>query len=77
MNRYETAHESSFHIIEALFYPFIASDRHYFNFHTFIGQQINKRSFENWKLCGHNHGHHANYESFISDISKMMEMRDI
>ena len=77
MNRDEAAHELSFNIIEAIFHQFIARNRYYFNLHTFIGQQINKRSFQDWKLCRHNHGHHGKDGSSISDIVEMMEMKDI
>ena len=56
MNRDKTAHELSFNIIEVMFHQFIARNRYHFNVHTFIGQQINSRSFEDWKLCRHNRG---------------------
>ena len=77
MNRDETAHELSFNIIKAMFHQFIGQNRYYFNVHTFIDQQINKRSFEDWKLCRHNHGHHGKDDSLISDIVEIMEMKDI
>ena len=67
MKRDETAHELFFNIIEAMFHQFIARNRYYFNIHTFIGQQINQGSFEDWKLCRHNHRHHIKYDSLISD----------
>ena len=60
-----------------MFHQFIARNRYYFNVHIFIGQQINKRSFEDWKLCRHNHRHHGKYDSLIFDIVEMMEMYDI
>ena len=67
MNRDGTAHELSFNIMVTMFHQFIAQNRHYFNVHTFIGQQISKRSLEDWKLSRHNHGHHAKTDSLISD----------
>ena len=30
-----------------------------------------------WKLCRHNHRHHAKYDSLISDVLEMMEMNNI
>ena len=77
MNGVERAHESFFNIIEAIFHQFITKNRSYFNNHTFIDHQINKRSLKDWKLCRHNHGHHGKYDNSISDIVDMMEMNDI
>ena len=72
MNRDETAN-----IIKAMFHQFIAQNRYYFNVHTDIGQQMNKRSLEDWKLCRHNHWQYGNAVSSISDIVEMKEMDDI
>ena len=77
MNRDETSHELSFNIIKAMFYKFIARNRYYFNVHTFIGEQINKRMLEDWKQCRHNHGHHCKVDSLIFNIVEMMELKDI
>ena len=77
MIRGETAHELSFNIIKAMVHQFIARKRYYFDVHTFIGQQINKRSLKDWKLCRHNHGNHGKADSLISEFVKMMEMKDI
>ena len=44
---------------------------------TFIGQQINKRSMMDWKLCRQNHRHHGKADSLISHILEMKEMNDI
>ena len=72
-NRDEIVHELSFNIIEAMFHCFIAQNRYFFDVCTF--QQINKRFFENWKLCRHHHGHHGKADSSISDIVEMKEMK--
>ena len=60
-----------------MLHQFIARNRYYFNVHTFVGQQINKRLFEDWKLSRHNHGHHGEDDSLMSDFVEMMEMYDI
>ena len=77
MNRDETAHELSFNIIEAMFHQFIARNKYYFNVYTFIGQQINKRSFENWNTVQAQPGHHSKDDSLFFDIVEMKEMYDI
>ena len=59
---------NSFSIIKAMFHQFIVQNGHYFNIHTFIGQQINKRSLDGWKICSHNHGYYGKANSSISDI---------
>ena len=46
----------------------------YLNFHTFIGQQINKRSLEHWKLCRQDHGHQG---GLISTHNMTQEMNQI
>ena len=75
MNRNETAHEPSFNIIETMFHKLIARDRYYFHVHTFIGQQVIKRSLQDLNLFRHNHGHHGKADSSISDIV-VMEKKD-
>ena len=77
MTRDETAHELSFNIIKAIFHRFIVRNRYYFNVHTFSGQQIHKRSLENWKLCRHNNGHHGENDGSISDIVEMIEVNNV
>ena len=42
-----------------------------------IGQKISKRSFEDRKLCRYNNGHHVKYDSLISDVVEMMEMKEM
>ena len=59
--------ELSLNITEAMLHYFIARNKYYFDVHTFIDQQINKRSLEDWKLCRHNHGHHDKADSSISE----------
>ena len=63
MNRNGTAHNLSCNIIVAMFHHFIAQNMYYFNVHSFIGKQVNKRSLEDWKLYRHNHGHHSKADS--------------
>ena len=60
-----------------MFHEFTAQYRYYFNVHTFIGQQINKRSFEDWKLCRHNIEYPGKAVSLVSDVMEMKEMKDI
>ena len=55
----------------------ITRNRHYFNVHTSIGQQIDKISVEVWKLYRHNYGHHGKADTSISDIVEVKEMYDI
>ena len=77
MNRDVTAHGLLFNIIEAMFHQFITWNMYHFNVHTFIGQQINKISLEDWKLCRHNNGHHGKSDSLISGNVEMKEMKHI
>ena len=74
MNGNVTTHELSFDIIKAMFHQFIAQNRYYFNAHTCIDNKMNKRSFEDWKLCCHNHGHNGKADSLISNIVEMKEI---
>ena len=48
-----------------MFHQFIVRNRYYFNLLTFIDQQINKRSWQDWKLCRHLHGHCGKDDSSI------------
>ena len=76
MNRDEKANELSLNIIKGMFHQFIARIRYHFNVDTFIGQQINNRSLEDWKLCRYDHGHHGKDYSSIS-ILEMKEINNI
>ena len=60
-----------------MFHHSIARNRYYFEVHTFIGQQIHKMSVEDWKCYMHNHGHHGEADTSISDIAKMKKKYDI
>ena len=64
-NEDEAAYEWSFSITEAMFHHFIAKNKYCFNIHTFIDQQINEQSLEDWKLSRHNHGHHDKADKSI------------
>ena len=75
MSRDVTAEELSFIIIEAMFHQFITKNKYYLNVNTFVGQQINKRSLGDWKLCRYNHGHHDNVDSLIS-VTVIMKKKD-
>ena len=77
INSNETAHELSFKIIGAVVHHSITSNRHYFNVHSSICQQIDKMSVEDWKLCRHNHGYHGKADTSITDIVEVKEMYDI
>ena len=60
-----------------MFHQFIARNRNYFDVHTFFGQPINKRSFEDWKLCRHNYQYHHKDDNLLPDILEMTEMKDV
>ena len=75
-NRDETAHKFSFNIIKDRHHQLIGRNIYYFNVHIFIDHQFNKRSFEDWKLCRHNHVHYGKADNSLSDIVEVINLRN-